>query len=458
MQHRYRPFGINQVKFTGFILANLALLFACRLQLYAQQSTGGDQSIRLSMKDAILLAQSQNKQVRAARTAEKASESDYKDAQAAALPNVSLDGSFQRYSKLTLYDGFLGNARSISLSPTASAVTMNVASSFNLYSGGRQRSFEAEQHYRKDLGGINVREQSGSVGLQVAAIYLDMVSLHEQQQLIADQIVRAETRLKNINALYRNEKITRSDLLRAELNLSAVKLNLEQVENDSKISNHRLNVLLDLSDTTTLFPTDSANITRPGIASLVSVVGSAGLDAYSVRKAGKEINIQGAKNGSIKSSNLPSLSVFWTYFFNYPNRLYYPTVDQAYSLGFAGIRIQYNLSALYQNKYKVASGKLRLQELQFIQQAAGDEARQQAASLLIKYQEALDRIAVNEKSIKQASVNYRIVNAKYLNQLALLTDLLDADNLYQETRYDLVRAQVTAQLIYYQLLFTAGKL
>jgi len=383
---------------------------------------------------------------------------DYKDAQAAALPNVSLDGSFQRYSRLTLYDGFLGNARSIPLSPTASAVTMNVASSFNLYSGGRQRSFEAELNYRKDLGGINVIEQSGNVGLQVAALYLDMVSLYEQQQLIADQIVRVETRLKNINALYRNQKITRSDVLRAELNLSAVKLNLEQVENDSKISNRRLNVLLDLSDTTTLFPTDSANITRPGIGSLLSFAGTAGLDAYTVRKAGKDINIQGARNGSIKSSNLPSLSVFWTYFLNYPNRLYYPTIDQPYSLGFAGIRIQYNLSALYQNKYKVASGKLRLQELQLIQQAAGDEARQQAASLLIKYQEALDRIAVNEKSIKQASVNYRIVNAKYLNQLALLTDLLDADNLYQETRYDLVRAQVTAQLIYYQLLYTAGKL
>jgi outer membrane protein len=458
MLHLHRPYGINRIKLTAFILADLVLLFACRLQLGAQQTPGVDQGLRISMKEAIRLAQVQNKHVKAARTEEKAVAADYRDAKAAALPAVTFDGSFLRYSSLTLYDGFMGKARSIPVPPTANAATLGVASSFNLYSGGRQRSFEAEQNFRRDLAGINVTDRSGGISLQVAALYLDMVSLREQQRLITDQIVRAETRLKNINSLYRNQKITRSDVLRSELNLSAVKLNLEQVENDSRISNRQLNVLLDLDDTTMLLPTDSANVIGPGIESLLPVVGSAGSDAYAVRRAGKEINIQAARNSGIKSNSLPSLSVFSEYFLNYPNTLYYPTIEQAYSLGFVGIKLQYNLSAIYQNKNKVVAGRLRLEELQLVQQAAGDEARQQAASLLIKYREALDRVVVNEKSIEQASVNYRIVNAKYLNQLALLTDLLDADNLYQETRYDLVRAQTTALMIYYRLLYTAGKL
>jgi outer membrane protein len=40
----------------------------------------------------------------------------------------------------------------------------------------------------------------------------------------------------------------------------------------------------------------------------------------------------------------------------------------------------------------------------------------------------------------------------------LLTDLLDADNLYQETRDNLVQAQTGAQFIYYSLLYISGKL
>jgi outer membrane protein len=99
-----------------------------------------------------------------------------------------------------------------------------------------------------------------------------------------------------------------------------------------------------------------------------------------------------------------------------------------------------------------------LQELQFVQQNISDNVKQEAGGLLIKYCEALNRVAVTQKSIEQARANYKIVSTKYFNQLALLTDLLDADNLYQETRYNLVEAETTAQFIYYRLLFTSGKL
>jgi outer membrane protein len=58
----------------------------------------------------------------------------------------------------------------------------------------------------------------------------------------------------------------------------------------------------------------------------------------------------------------------------------------------------------------------------------------------------------------QAQTNYKIVNTKYLNQLSLLTDLLDADNLYQESRFNLVKAQTDALAIYYHILYTTGHL
>jgi outer membrane protein TolC len=72
--------------------------------------------------------------------------------------------------------------------------------------------------------------------------------------------------------------------------------------------------------------------------------------------------------------------------------------------------------------------------------------------------EALNRISVNQHSVEQSQVNYRIVTTKYFNQLALLTDLLDADNLYQESRFNLVKAQTDALTIYYHLLYTSGNL
>jgi len=441
-----------------FILLSFSLLFAATGQSFGQEKTVPTAQYQLSLQDAISLSKAQNKQVRAAKSEENASTADLKDAKSAALPGMSFSGDYQRFTKLTLYNDFLWDSKSVAKYPSPNGADASVSSTFNLYSGGRQRSYESEQSLKKNLAGINVQDQSGNISLQVAAQYLNMVNLSNQKRFIEEQIVRAETRLKDINALYKNEKVTRSDVLRAELNLSAVRLNLEQVENDIRISNQKLDVLIDLSDTTKIVPTDSANMVRPAVESLLPMIGTATTDAYAIRRADENVKLQSERIKSIRSNYSPSLSLYSVYLLSYPNNIFFPPVDQAYSIGFVGFRVQYNLSSLYQNKNKVSAGKIRLEELQLQQQSISDNTRQQASSLLIKYQEALDRITVNEKSIEQARVNYKIVSAKYFNQLALLTDLLDADNLYQETRYNLVQAQTSAQFIYFSLLYTSGKL
>ncbi len=444
-------------------LCRLTRIFLCFFlmfpaALYAEQSIKTDTVSHLSLQGAITLAKANNSLIKAAQSEENASNADLKDAKIAELPTILAGGDYQRFTSLTLYNDFLGDAKSVPKRPSSNGADASLSATFNLYSGGRQKAFEAEQVNKKGLSGINTQEQSANISLQVAAQYLGMVRLNDQKRFIEEQVIRAQTRLKNINALYNNQKVTRSDVLRAELNLSAVKLNLEQTENDITISNQKLNVLLNLPDTLKIYPSDSAAMPRPVVDTLLPIVASADKNAFDVNRIAYNIQIQNARISGIKSNYSPTVALFTAYGLSYPNTIFYPPVDQAYSIGFVGLKIQYNISSRYLNKNKMAAGKIRLQELQYVQKNISDNTRQTATGLLIKYREALNRITVSEKSIEQARVNYKIVSAKYFNQLALLTDLLDADNLYQEARFNLVQAQTTAQFIYYQLLYTSGKL
>ena len=432
----------------------LCLIFLSGGQVLGQQSG----TYKLSLQDAIGIAKIQNSLIKAAQSEEDASLADYKDAKNAALPSILAGSSYQRFTKLTLFEDGLSKSRSVPKYPSANSADANLSATFNLYSGGRQRAFELEQSLKKDLAGVNTKEQSANTGLQVVAQYLGVVSLNDQKRFIEEQVVRAETRVKNITALYNNQKVTRSDLLRAELQLSSVKLNLEQTENDIAISNQKLNVLLNLPDSTKITTADSANMPGPATDSLLALVTIAPKNAFAVNRADENIKIQNARIKGLNSNYSPTVALYSAYGLSYPNMLFFPPVDQAYSIGFVGLKIQYNISSHYQNKNKVSAGKIRLEELQYVQKNINDNVREEAGSLLIKYREALNRISVNEKSIEQAWVNYKIVSAKYYNQLALLTDLLDADNLYQESKFNLVQSQTGARFIYYQLLYTSGKL
>ncbi|WP_374950120.1 TolC family protein [Mucilaginibacter sp.] len=440
------------------VLTGLAGILLCQilmlpLNVAAQQNS---RPFQLSLQEAIMLGKSNNNLVKAAQSEENAARADLKDAKIAALPTITAGGDYQRFTSLTLYESFLGGAHSVPKRPSSNGADLNVSAAVNLYSGGRQKAFEAEQKGKRDLATVATQEQTANVALQVVAQYLSMVRLNDQKRFIEEQVIRAQTRLKNINALYSNQKVTRSDVLRAELVLSAVKLNLEQAENDIIISSQKLNVLLNVPDSLRVLPADSANMSRPRADTLLQLVSEAARNAYAVQRSGYNIKIQDARIRGIKSNYAPSLSLFSAYGISYPNTIFYPPVDQAYSIGFVGLKVSYNISSLYQNKNKMLAGRMRRLELNYVQQNTKDNVRQEAGSLLIKYQEALNRISVTEKSIEQARVNYKIVSAKYFNQLALLTDLLDADNLYQESRFNLVQAQTNAQFIYYQLLYTSA--
>jgi len=413
---------------------------------------------KITLEETVQLAKSRNKFVQSANIEETATAEDRRDAYKAALPSVNINGSYQRFSGLTLFSEGLSHSTTISAPPTPNAAAVGLDASFNIYSGGRQRALQREQTSRLKLADINVREQSGNVALQSVNQYLDIVRLNDQQKFILDQLKRAKSRLSNINSLYKNQKVTKSDVLRAEVVLSNVELSLQQNENDITIANQRLDVLIDVPDSVHIVPVDSAGMAKPDISSLMPLVEAAGVSSYSVQKATENIELQRSRLRNVQSNNSPSLSFYSAYGLNYPNFLVFPPVNQAYSIGFIGLKAQYNISSLYHNKSKVAAGKLRVKEFELQQEGFRDDAQTEIKSYYIKYSEALTRISVNEHSVEQALVNYRILNTKYLNQLALLTDLLDADNLYHESRFNLVRAQTDALAIYYQILYTSGKL
>jgi outer membrane protein len=418
----------------------------------------GQERYKLTLTEAVQFAKSQNKWVQAAGIEENAAAEDRKDVYNAALPSVNVSGSYQRFSGLTLFTGGLSHSTTGPRQPTPNSAALGVDALFNIYSGGKHRALQKEQILRLNLAKLNTRDQSGNIGLETANQYLDLLRLNDLQKFIQDQLKRAQTRLNNINTLYKNQKVTKSDVLRAEVTLANVELSLQQNDNDLAIANQKLDVLINIPDSVRILPADSAGMVKPEIASLLPMIGAAGVSSYSVQKAGKNVEIQKARLRSIESNNMPSVGFYTAYGLNYPNYLFFPPVDQAYAIGFVGLKAQYSISALYHNKSKISAARLRVKELEIQQEAYSDNVRTEIRSYFIKYGEALTRISVNEHSVAQAGVNYRIVNTKYLNQLSLLTDLLDADNLYQESRFNLIKAQTDALSIYYHILYSSGNL
>ena len=84
--------------------------------------------------------------------------------------------------------------------------------------------------------------------------------------------------------------------------------------------------------------------------------------------------------------------------------------------------------------------------------------RMDVCTAFLRHQEALQRVEALQLSVRQAQENYRIMQNRYLNQLAILTDLLDANSVRLNVELQLVTARTRVIYTYYQLQKACGRL
>ena len=84
--------------------------------------------------------------------------------------------------------------------------------------------------------------------------------------------------------------------------------------------------------------------------------------------------------------------------------------------------------------------------------------RMDVRTAFLRHQEALQRVEALQLSVRQAQENYRIMQNRYLNQLAILTDLLDANSVRLTVELQLVTARTRVIYTYYQLQKACGRL
>ena len=74
----------------------------------------------------------------------------------------------------------------------------------------------------------------------------------------------------------------------------------------------------------------------------------------------------------------------------------------------------------------------------------------------VKYLEAYEELKTNEKSVELAQKNYQIISTRYLADMALITDMLDAANSLLDAETSLVNSKINIIYSYYKLLFSTG--
>lgn len=327
-----------------------------------------------------------------------------------------------------------------------------------IFKGNQVKNNIASASLREQLAQLNLEKSKQDMKLLSAGNYFDLYKLYNQRQVYTDNIALASERLRNIRRMHGQGMVTRNDVIRNELLLSNLQLAVNVIDNNINILNNQLTTALGLPDELLILP-DTSLLNDPPHANDLRYYQSQAMGHQpDIRMAAKSTEIAETGLKITKADRLPALSAYAGNNLSRPVTTVNPAVD-AYANGWqAGLTLSFNLSSLYTSPKHIRQAQLQVAQQRDVEAEKMQQAGVAVNAAYVKHNEAITQWHTLEQNMRLADENYRIIEKKYLNQLALAVDLLDATNAKLDAELQYTNAEINILFTYYRLLNTTGQL
>jgi len=285
--------------------------------------------------------------------------------------------------------------------------------------------------------------------------YMNYNKILQNQLIVAQNKQDVESKLEEITKYESQGLATQNDVLRFRLQKSQIQLTEIQLENNRKIANYNMNILLGLPDSTEIRLSGvTYRLTENPV--FTDLLQEAETNRRELQDIGYQDKLAAIDIKKIQDQRQPTVSANLGAYYINPTGKPIPTGHTVLAPITLGVGASWDISSLYTNKNKVKEATIRKQSLSNDKDDATDQIRKEVHQYYIGYLQSLEQIKVLEDALTQATENERIMESKFRNNLATTTDRIDAQTLIYQSRVNLELAKSDATISYYNLLRSTG--
>lgn len=377
------------------------------------------------------------------------------------LPDLKASGSYMRINdpNIDLKAKFGNSSTTDTSTKSSSGLKVNelmygmVNASLPVFSGLKIHYGVQSARYLQQAAKLDADHDRDAIIQNTIDAYNNLYKAKKTIELVNQNLDQSKHRVTDFTNLEKNGIIARNDLLKVQLLQSNIELSLLDAENNWKMANINMDLMLGLPESTELLPvslsTEEISNTKTITEwELTALQNRKDIQALSYRE---KAAIAGVR--SVKGEYYPGVALTAGYIaLNIPDFL---VVTNALNVG---VGVQYNIGSLWKTGAKVAEAKAHVQQVEINEQLLNDQVRLQINRAYQDYILSEKKILVYNSAVEQATENYKITKNKYDNNLATTADLVDADVSQFQAQLNYTYAQADAVVAYKKLLQTAGVL
>ncbi|MBQ2980058.1 MAG: TolC family protein [Bacteroidaceae bacterium] len=327
-----------------------------------------------------------------------------------------------------------------------------------VYAGGAINNGIKMAELQHDMAQLQVENKRSAIRFMLVGYYLDLFKCRNMRSVLEKTIGQTRKVIKEMHAREKEGIVLRNDITRYELLLSNLELNLTQIDNTLSILNNNLTTTLGITNDYTIMPDTTILQQTLPLGGYSHWRENAMSNSSALKIAETSVKMSEKNEAIIKADRLPHIALFAGYKMDGPITIEVPPIDKNFNYWYVGVGINYNIASLFKSNKQLTKSRIATQKAREEYDATEEQIALNINADYTRYLEAYEEFKTQQKSVELAIQNYDVTSNRYHNDMALITDMLDASNAKLDAEQKLVNAQINIIYFYYKLLYISGVL
>ena len=377
------------------------------------------------------------------------------EARSRRLPDINASLAASYNGNVLMTDRDLGNAHGLSQPHFGNSFALEAQQV--VYAGGAISSGIRLAELQRAQSENAVEMTRNQMRFIALGQYLELLKLENGIKVYDSNIALTEKLIADIKSRQAQGMALKNDVTRYELQMESLKLGKRRLEDRKSIMNHQLCNTIGLENTIVVPSMALDNIEEDNLMEKDLQAEAAG-NSPQIRQAALGVKMAEQQLKLAKSEMLPKVAIVAADNFTGPFNYDIPPIDKNFNVWYVGVGVKYSISSLFKSNKSVRKAKEQLRQSHDTHAMAGetvDNSMQQAYTM---HRQAFVELHTQQKSVELAQQNYNVVNNRYLNQLALITDMIDASNIKLNAELQEINARINIAYTYYNIRYVAGSI
>ena len=410
-------------------------------------------TLRLTLTDVFTRIENENQTMSMLRTAQEAAEEGIKSAKNARYPEINAELNVSYIGDCFLTDRNFSNYTKAPSPHFGNGFTLEAQQV--VYAGGAVNAAVKLAEHEGHMSEAVISKSRQGLRLMAAGEYLDLFRTDNRIKVYKENIALTTKLIEEINARREQGLALAADVTRYELRLEMLKLDLVRLQNTREIMNYRLVNSLGLPEGTVISSIlgDEEDMRDRSRQNWQEIAADASPE---MKVSGIKADMALTRQKLVRSERFPKIAVVAYENFNGPITFEIPPIDKNLNLWYVGLGIRYNFSSLYKSGHKLKQAAIEVRQAEQARNVTEENLRNDIQKAYADYMQSYVELETREKSLQLADENYERIHDRYMEQLVLVTDMLDAFNMKLDAELGVSAANAEIQYRLCCLRYAAG--